>query len=137
MTHFNSANGRSTVHRRSRMMADVARRLIRSSVSSCRWRVIQRRDRVVQFSPKAQPFDPKTSYGGIFADPAGFNQKVRLLWFGAGTAEVPLNTALRKNVAKLQGAGVKAVLYQAPGSSHEWLTWRQCLNKFAFLLFQA
>ena len=30
--------------------------------------------------------DPKTDYNGVFADPAAFAAKVRLLWLGVGTA---------------------------------------------------
>jgi enterochelin esterase-like enzyme len=87
--------------------------------------------------PAPPPFDPKTAYGGIFADAASFNQRVHLFWFGAGTAEVQLNNALRQNVAKLTAQGIKPELYQSPGTAHEWLTWRRCLNEFAPRLFQA
>jgi predicted transcriptional regulator len=77
-----------------------------------------------------------SSYGDAFADPARFNQEVHLLWFGSGTAEVQLNNALRTNVAKLRAHGIKLVLYESPGTAHEWLTWRRDLNEFAPLLFQ-
>lgn len=87
--------------------------------------------------PAPPPFDPKAAYEGVFADAASFNQRVRLLWFGAGTAEVQLNDALRENVAKLTAQGLKPVLYQSLGTAHEWLTWRRCLNEFAPQLFQA
>ncbi|HWB54911.1 MAG TPA: alpha/beta hydrolase-fold protein [Tepidisphaeraceae bacterium] len=87
--------------------------------------------------PVPPPFDPKQAYGGVFADAATFNQKVHLLWFGAGTAELGLNATLRENVDKLTVQGIKSVLYQAGGSAHEWQTWRHCLNEFAPLLFQA
>ena len=82
------------------------------------------------------PFDPMSSYGDALADPARFNQKVHLLWFGAGTAEVQLNNALRTNVAKLRAHGIKLVLYESPGTAHEWLTWRRDLDEFAPLLFR-
>jgi enterochelin esterase-like enzyme len=85
----------------------------------------------------APVFDPKTSYGGVFADADAFNSKVRLLWMGAGTAELALSESLRENVAKLQAAKIKAVQFHTPGTAHEWQTWRICLNKFAPLLFQA
>ena len=81
-------------------------------------------------------FDPMTSYGDVFADAASFNQRVHLLWFGAGTAEVQLNNALRANVEKLRAHGINLVLYESPGTAHEWLTWRRDLNEFAPLLFQ-
>jgi enterochelin esterase-like enzyme len=83
------------------------------------------------------PFDPKTSYHGIFADAASFNSKVLLLWMGAGTAELALSASTRENVAKLHAAGIKVTEYHSPGTAHEWQTWRLCLNKFAPLLFEA
>jgi enterochelin esterase-like enzyme len=82
------------------------------------------------------PFDPMTSYGEAFADPASFNQKVHLFWFGGGTAEVEFNNALRTHVEKLRAHGIHLVLYESPGTAHEWLTWRRDLNEFAPLLFR-
>jgi enterochelin esterase-like enzyme len=96
---------------------------------------------MVPRSPSAgvtqQPFDPKTSYGGAFADADAFNSKVRLLWMGAGTAELALNESLRVNAEKLRTANIKITQYHSPGTAHEWQTWRLCLNKFAPLLFQS
>jgi enterochelin esterase-like enzyme len=86
--------------------------------------------------PAFPPFDPMTSYGDVFADAASFNQKVHLLWFGAGTAEVEFNNPLRTNVDKLRAHGIHLVLYESPGTAHEWLTWRRDLNEFAPLLFR-
>lgn len=83
------------------------------------------------------PFDPGTSYGGVFADAGSFNSKVRLLWMGAGTAELDLSESLRVNVEKLRAANIKVTQYHSPGTAHEWQTWRLCLNKFAPLLFQS
>lgn len=83
------------------------------------------------------PFDTKTSYGGVFADPDSFNSKVRLMWMGAGTAELELSESLRVNVEKLRAANIKLVQYHSPGTAHEWQTWRLCLSKFAPLLFQS
>ena len=37
------------------------------------------------FSGGGRGFDPKTSYGGVFADPAAANKKIDLLWVGCGT----------------------------------------------------
>jgi enterochelin esterase-like enzyme len=91
----------------------------------------------MQVNNPSSPFDPKTSYGGVFADPAAFNEKVRLLWMGAGTAEVAMNDSLRENAAKLRDSNIKVTEYHSPGTAHEWFTWRLCLNKFAPLLFRA
>lgn len=84
-----------------------------------------------------QPFDPERSYNGVFADAEGFNNRVRLLWMGAGTAEAQFSESLRENVEKLRAAGIKVTQYQSPGTAHEWQTWRICLNRFAPLLFQS
>jgi enterochelin esterase-like enzyme len=82
------------------------------------------------------PFDPATAYGGVFADAAAFNSKVRLLWVGAGTAESSLSESQRENVEKLRAANIKVTQYYSPGTAHEWQTWRNCINQFAQLLFQ-
>lgn len=82
------------------------------------------------------PFDPMTAYGGVFANADEFNSKVRLLWMGAGTAEVTLSESLRENVEKLRAAKIRLTQFHCPGTAHEWQTWRVCLNQFAPLLFQ-
>jgi len=82
-------------------------------------------------------FDPQSSYGGVFADAPGFNGRVHLLWMGAGTAEVTMSESLRENAGKLRAANIKIGEYHCPGTAHEWMTWRMCLNKLAPLLFQA
>jgi enterochelin esterase family protein len=78
----------------------------------------------------------KTAYSGAFGDPAAFNRKVRLLWFGAGTAEPALFTSARDTVATLKNSGIQATWFEAPGTSHEWQTWRKCLYDFAPRLFR-
>jgi enterochelin esterase family protein len=83
------------------------------------------------------PFDPATAYGGVFTDADAFNSKVRLLWMGAGTAELAMSESLHDNAAKLRAANIKITEYHSPGTAHEWQTWRMCLNRFAPLLFQA
>lgn len=88
-------------------------------------------------NPEEPPFDPRTSYGSIFADADAFNGKVHLLWMGAGTAELAMSASTRENAAKLRAAGIQVSEYHSPGTAHEWQTWRLCLNKFAPLLFQA
>jgi enterochelin esterase-like enzyme len=87
--------------------------------------------------PEQPRFDPQTSYGGVFADADAFNQKVHLLWMGAGTAELAIGASLRENIAKLRAAKIKVGEYHSPGTAHEWQTWRLCLDKFAPLLFKA
>jgi S-formylglutathione hydrolase FrmB len=78
-------------------------------------------------------FDPQTSGNGAYADAAAFNKKVKLLWLGVGTEESP-NT---KNFHEaLDKHGIKNVYFESPGTAHEWLTWRRCLNDFAPRLFR-
>jgi enterochelin esterase-like enzyme len=78
-------------------------------------------------------FDPKTSNDGVFADAAVFNKKVKVLSLGTGSMEGPRT----KNFSEqLTQAGIKNVYFESPGTAHEWLTWRRCLNDFAPRLFK-
>lgn len=78
-------------------------------------------------------FDPKTSCNGAFADPAGFNKKVKVLFLGIGSAEGP---GTRNFSDALTKAGIHNVYFESPGTAHEWLTWRRCLYDFAPRLFR-
>src|SRR3954452_5525969 len=81
-------------------------------------------------------FDPKTSHGGVMADADDFNKKMKLIWLGIGTTEPQRMYESVKNYHEaLDKAGIKNTYYESPGTSHEWLTWRRCLNEFAPLLF--
>ncbi|WP_116812136.1 alpha/beta hydrolase-fold protein [Steroidobacter cummioxidans] len=83
------------------------------------------------------PFDTKVAYGGMFADPAAFNQRVRLLWIGAGGAEPEMFlTSIGGAVSALKAAGVQLVYYESDGTAHEWQTWRRGLNDLAPRLFR-
>ena len=84
-------------------------------------------------------FDLKTAFGGVFAEPSAFDQKVHLLYLHSGT--VGLDAGIHKNAESLskalQESGVKNVVFRdAPGLSHEWQTWRYALNDFAPRLFR-
>jgi enterochelin esterase-like enzyme len=81
-------------------------------------------------------FDVKTANNGAFADPAAFNKKVPVLWMGAGSAEAGRVTSGKANVEAMNKAGIKAVWFEAAGTSHEWQTWRWCLYDFAPRLFR-
>lgn len=78
-------------------------------------------------------FDPKTSSGGVYADAAAFNKKVKVLFLGIGSAE---GTGTKTFSDQLTQAGIKNVYYESPGTAHEWLTWRRCLREFAPRLFR-
>jgi enterochelin esterase-like enzyme len=82
-----------------------------------------------------QPFDPSTAYDGAFADPAKFNARVRLLWFGVGTAE-SFMPGIGGAVEALKKSGIRLVYFQSPGTAHEWQTWRRSLNDLAPRLFR-
>jgi enterochelin esterase-like enzyme len=86
--------------------------------------------------PPLGNFDVKTSYNGAFRDAAAFNKKVRLVWLGAGTAEKPFAAALESMHRALDQAGVKHVMYESHGTSHEWQTWRRSLHELAPRLFR-
>lgn len=84
-----------------------------------------------------RPFDPKVDYNGVFADPAAFAEKVRVLYIGIGTAEPEgMRQGLHSLHRALSDAGIKHVFYESPGTDHEWQTWRRNLNDFAPMLFK-
>jgi enterochelin esterase family protein len=87
-------------------------------------------------APSFGKFDAATAYRGAFRDAAAFNKKVRLLWLGAGTAEKPFAAGVRRMHEALDKAGVKHVVFESPGTAHEWQTWRRSLHDFAPRLFQ-
>lgn len=82
-------------------------------------------------------FDPKTAHGGVMADAAAFNEKVKLLFLSIGTEEGErFYSSVKGYRDALEGAGIKTVFYESPGTSHEWHTWRRSLHEFAPRLFQ-
>jgi enterochelin esterase-like enzyme len=86
--------------------------------------------------PPIGSFDVKTAAGGAYSNPAAFNAKVRLLWLGSGTAEERFHDAVQKMHERLDGAGIKHVVFESPGTAHEWQTWRRSLQDFAPRLFR-
>lgn len=86
--------------------------------------------------PASSPrFDPRTAYDGAFTDPVAFNARVKLLWFGVGTAE-QFRSGIKDAVQALQTAGIRLVYSESPGTAHEWQTWRRALDEFAPRLFR-
>lgn len=81
-------------------------------------------------------FDPKTDYDGVFSDPVKFNQRVKLLWLGAGTAEPELHASIRAAADALRKSGVRVVFFESKGTAHEWQTWRRDLLDLAPRLFR-
>jgi len=78
-------------------------------------------------------FDPKTSNNGVFADAPAFNKKMKVLFLGIGSVEGPGTKNFSEALSK---AGINNVYFESPGTAHEWLTWRRCLNDFAPRLFK-
>jgi enterochelin esterase-like enzyme len=79
------------------------------------------------------PFDPKTTCGGAFADPAAFNAKVKVLFLSTGSVEGP---RVKQFSDALTAAGIHNVYFESPGTAHEWLTWRRAFADFAPMLFR-
>jgi len=81
--------------------------------------------------------DIKQMYNGAWADPAAFNQKVKLVYVSIGTAEPErMYTGVKGFHEALEKAGIKHVYYESHGTSHEWQTWRRSLRQFASLIFK-
>ena len=84
------------------------------------------------------PFDAKTAFGGVMADPTAFNQRMHVLFLSVGTAEAQrMQDGVRGFRDALDKAGIKTAFYESPGTDHEWLTWRRSLHEFAPMLFRA
>jgi enterochelin esterase-like enzyme len=82
------------------------------------------------------PFDIKTAFNGVMADPAAFNSRVHLVYLALGTAEPSfIHNSVTTFRDALDKGGIKYTFFSSPGTSHEWLTWRRSLNDFAPQLF--
>ncbi len=88
------------------------------------------------FSAPLRNFDVKTSMNGVLNDAPAFNKRVRLLWIGSGTGETAIHDAASQLHTSLDAAGIKHVVFESPGTAHEWQTWRRSLNEFAPRLFR-
>ncbi|WP_394802049.1 sialate O-acetylesterase [Segatella cerevisiae] len=75
----------------------------------------------------------KTVYDGILSRPDEFNKKIHYLFLGCGSEE---NMGTLQLITTLQNAGLKVDSMVSPGTAHEWLTWRRCLEHFAQHLFK-
>jgi enterochelin esterase family protein len=76
----------------------------------------------------------ESAYGGLLTRPAEFARKVKVFYISMGSKEGP--GAGRTMHELLDKAGVKHVYFEAPGTAHEFETWRKSLHGFAPLLFQ-
>ena len=66
--------------------------------------------------------------------PNEFNKKVRVFYLSMGTKENV--DRFRQTCEALKKAGIKFVAYEAPGTAHEFQTWRKSLYGFAQMLFK-
>ena len=78
--------------------------------------------------------DVQNGYNGAMKDADAFNKQCKVFYLSMGTKENIEN--FRKVHAALDAAGIKHVAYEAPGTAHEFQTWRKSLHGFAQLIFQ-
>jgi enterochelin esterase family protein len=76
----------------------------------------------------------ETGYNGLLAKPAEFNKQVKVFYISMGSKEGPQTG--RSIHEALDQAGIKHVYFEAPGTAHEFQTWRKSLYGFAQLIFQ-
>jgi enterochelin esterase-like enzyme len=88
------------------------------------------------FSRRTMSPEEFARFDTVFADAESLNRKLKLLWWGAGTAEEGIRDGVKNNLAELAAKGVKWVFVEIPGTSHEWQTWRKCLYDFAPRIFR-
>lgn len=76
----------------------------------------------------------ETGYNGLLAKPAEFNKQVKVFYISMGSKEGPQTG--RSIHEALDKAGINNVYFEAPGTAHEFQTWRKSLYGFTQLLFQ-
>jgi enterochelin esterase-like enzyme len=77
----------------------------------------------------------QTGYNGLLQKPEEFDRQVNVLFISMGSKENPGSG--RTPAEQLKAAGIQHVVYyEAPGTAHEFQTWRKSLHEFAPLLFQ-
>jgi enterochelin esterase family protein len=76
----------------------------------------------------------ETGFDGLLSKPAEFEKRVRLFYVSMGSKEGA--TTGRSVHEALEQAGIKHVYFEAPGTAHEFQTWRKSLHGFTQLLFR-
>ena len=95
---------------------------------------------VAGFSPALRDFttqkdiDVKTAYGGVFANPATINRRLKVLWLGCDDQDFLYERDQAVHAA-LDQAGIRHI-WATGGGAHEWQVWRRYLREFAPLLFK-
>ncbi len=81
--------------------------------------------------------DPATYYGGVFADAATFNARMKLVFLGHGGAEPErMMGGFLGFHQRLTELGIKHHYYVSEGTGHVWLTERRNLREFSSRLFR-
>lgn len=76
----------------------------------------------------------ETGYNGLLAKPDQFARLVKVFYISMGSKE---GAGTGRSIhEQLEKAGVKHVYFEAPGTAHEFQTWRKSLHGFAQLLFR-
>jgi enterochelin esterase-like enzyme len=76
----------------------------------------------------------ETGYNGLLSRPEEFAKKVKVFYVSMGSKE---GAGTGRSIHEaLEKAGVKHTYYEAPGTAHEFQTWRKSLYGFAPLLFR-
>jgi enterochelin esterase-like enzyme len=94
---------------------------------------------VVAAFSASRDVDLKTAYGGVFADPAAFDQKAKLFYLHCGGVgmDARIHEGAEKLYKSLTDSGVKNVVFRDKKEfAHEWQTWRHALHDLAPRLFQ-
>jgi enterochelin esterase family protein len=86
--------------------------------------------------PSPAETDLKSLYQGAFSDPAALNQRVKVFWLGAGTAEKRIHDSIARFHEALDRAGIHHVFVESAATAHEWQTWRRAFYDFAPRLFR-
>jgi enterochelin esterase-like enzyme len=89
---------------------------------------------IAALSGGGRGFDPKTSFGGAFANPDSAKRRIQLLWIGCGTEDRGYASAKAFHEA-LAACDIRHVWFDGPGS-HEWQVWRKHLYDLAPRLFR-
>jgi enterochelin esterase family protein len=77
----------------------------------------------------------ETGYDGLLAKPEEFDKKFKVFFISMGSKEGAGSG--RQPAEQMKAAGIKHLTYyEAPGTAHEFQTWRKSLHGFAQRLFQ-
>jgi enterochelin esterase-like enzyme len=76
----------------------------------------------------------ETGYNGLLSRPAEFAKQVKVFYISMGSKE---GAGTGRSIHEaLEAAGVRHTYYEAPGTAHEFQTWRKSLHGFAPMLFR-